>query len=263
MNLAISTVVLFILLLPGLIFRRFYFTQEFSKEYIKLNFYELFLSSFVPSLLFHTIAYYVVMLFGYEISLEMLAKIITVNEESRNNFDGLDLYTSAIIGYNVSLSLIAGLLGLLSRKIVRLNRLDIKKKIFRFQNSWHYLFSGEYLGFPKAAIELTHDTVGAIELVYVDTMIETSEGTVIYEGILVDYGLSKTGGLDYFLLKMVKRRFLRDDPNCRPESDAHYSVPGHSMVIQYDKVLNMNLTFYKLEESKENGEVYYRPKQVG
>ena len=106
---------------------------------------------------------------------------------------------------------------------------------------------------------LEDDTVEDIEFVYVDALVETKEGTVIYDGVLVDYDLSKDSGLDFITINEAQRRFLKDDPlrgvdgKTVNAKDPYYSVPGHLFVIPFNKVLNLNVTFYKFVEL-ENGE---------
>lgn len=71
--------------------------------------------------------------------------------------------------------IVAGSVGYVSREIVRYFNLDRRRKIFRFQNHWHYILKGEFYDFPRANIALKHDTVREIEFVFVDALIETSD----------------------------------------------------------------------------------------
>jgi len=77
MNLALSTFVLFILLLPGIFFRKFYYSEEFSKEYFKQTFLEVFLSAFVPSILFQTVWFFAVRSLGFQIDLQIFGNLLS------------------------------------------------------------------------------------------------------------------------------------------------------------------------------------------
>jgi hypothetical protein len=55
MNIAFATAIIFILLIPGILFRRFYFSGEFSKQFFKSTAFELFASTSIPSILLHVI----------------------------------------------------------------------------------------------------------------------------------------------------------------------------------------------------------------
>ncbi len=111
-------------------------------------------------------------------------------------------------------------------------------KLFRFQNEWHYLFSGEILDFPKIPGKGSD-----IDFTYVDALVETEEGTVIYKGVLQDYILSKDGGVDRIYLTDVKRRFLKDDN----EQGKEYQLPGKFFIIPFSKILNLHLTYYAVD----------------
>ena len=119
---------------------------------------------------------------------------------------------------------------------------------------------------------MMNDKVDEIELIFIDALVELKEGTVIYDGVLVDYELSKDGGLQNISLKGVRRRYLKDDPSrtARPydeiQYDAsneehlypkgtvnrYYDIPGHILIIPYEKIVNLNFSYYKIQELAEN-----------
>lgn len=137
MNIALSTVVLFILLIPGLLFRRFYYTEEFSKEYFKQTFFGTFVSAFIPSLLFHALWYYLANCFGHSIDLSVLGNVLS-GRNSDVVFSTIESSFGRIVWYNGSIAVAAGLAGFFSKKSIRSWKLDRTFKLFRFQNSWHY-----------------------------------------------------------------------------------------------------------------------------
>ena len=110
----------------------------------------------------------------------------------------------------------------------------------RFKNEWHYLVTGEILDFPHVPGE-----ANTVDFVWVDLMVQTQEGTLLYTGVLNDYILSKENGLDRIYLSEVVRRYLTDDYN---KDRQEYEMPGNFMVFPFDKVLNMNITYYQIEE---------------
>lgn len=246
MNIAITTIILAILLLPGIVFRRFYYTEEFSKQYQRKNFFELFFSSLIPSLLFHSIWYFLIQTFGYNIDFTTIGYLFSKNSDIA--YSNIDNYFPQIILYHLSIILFAAFIGFFSKKIIRYYRIDRKIKFFRFSNSWHYLFSGEFFDFPRAAFNIKED-IDQIEYFYVDVVVETNYGTLLYEGFLVDYELDDFGELNYITLKETQRRLLEND-----NSNDKYDIPGHIIIIPYSSIKNINLTFLKLdiEEIKDN-----------
>lgn len=260
MNLALSTFILFLILLPGIFFRRFYYTQEFSTEYFKQTFLEIFLSGFIPSIVLHSIWYFGAGLFGYYVDLELFGSLLT-NTPNPKVSKNLNDFALPIILYHLSMWMGSAGLGRFLKQIVRTTGADRQLSLLRFQNSWHYIFTGEFYEFPNSNIELDLDTVEDIELVYVDALVETKEGSLLYEGILVHYELSKDGGLDYIGLKQVQRRFLKDDQGLSGGTPKHYKIPGNLMLLKYSEIRNLNFTYYTLDEGDEEGEFTVRPIQ--
>lgn len=282
MNIALSTLVIFILILPGIIYRRFYFTEEFSKQYFKQSIFGIFTSSVVPALVLHIIWYFLVPIFSdTTISLNILGYFFSQGDNLVIAFENIQKFDIEIAIYQISILSFAAVSGFLSKYLIRFYKLDRRRKLFRFQNSWHYLFTGEFFDFPKAAFDLDKDDVKHIEYVYVDALLEIKEGSFIYEGILVDYELSKDGGLEYIILKETYRRLLSDDEKSKillrnqenvgslsvkedtevyseetigNTEDFHFPIRGHIVVIPYKDIKNINFAYYKIVEvDKDNG----------
>ena len=247
MNIALATIAVFILLTPGFLFRRFYYTEEFSKEYFKQSYLDLFFSSLLPSAVIHILGYYLIIsCSGNSIDVKVLGTILSgTNDANLINkaFDSLYDDVFKIVFYLVSLGIISAASGYGIRKAIRKYKLDRKYKILRFQNEWHYVFSGEILDFPRVPGKSEE-----IDITYVDALVKTDEGTIIYMGLLADYVLSRDGGLDRIYLKNVRRRFLETQPNLdQPQNTSkYYELPGEFFVISYDKIINLHITYYKV-----------------
>lgn len=258
MNLALSTFVIFLILLPGIFFRRFYYTQEFSTEYFKQTFLEIFLSGFIPSLIIHAVWYFLAKCFGYYVDLELFGSLLTSNPNPAV-FKNLDDFAQPILWYHFSMWIGSGGLGALFKQLVRTRGLDRRYSLLRFQNSWHYIFTGEFMEFPRSIKALTEDKVEDIELVYVDALVQTQEGSILYEGILVHYDLSKEGGLDCIGLEQVQRRYLSHDRKKSFKTPKHYEIPGDILLIKYSDIKNLNFTYYTLEFGTDEDELKVRP----
>jgi hypothetical protein len=257
-NLALSTFILFLILLPGIFFRRFYYTQEFSTEYFKQTFLEIFLSGFIPSILIHALWYFFAGFFGYYVDLELFGNLLTNNPNS-DVFNNLKEFAQPILWYHLSMWGGSAAIGALSKQVVRTSGLDRRMSLLRFQNSWHYIFTGEFFEFPNSNKSLTEDRVEDIELVYIDALVQTQEGSVLYEGILVDYELSKEGGLESVSLDQVQRRFLRDDRRKSFKVPKHYQIPGDLLLLKYSEIKNLNLSYYTLDRGNQEDELIVRP----
>ena len=85
----------------------------------------------------------------------------------------------------------------------------------------------------------------------------STEGNIIYSGILENYFLSKENGLDRIYLRNVYRRKLKDDLGNehgnvgyldRHLDNRYYAMPGDLFIINYDKIINLNITYYINQE---------------
>ena len=250
MNIALATLFLLILLYPGFIFRRFYYTEEFSREYFKQTITDLLVAAILPSALLHILGYYLFINHRYNIDITTIGTLLSGTSDGSKvtaAFQSIYSHAGKIVSYFIGVSFLAAVTGLGAKYIVRKTKLDRKLKLFRFQNEWHYIFSGEILDFPRVPGDADD-----ISIRYVDALIKSDQGTIIYTGILADYVLSKDGGIDRIYLTNVKRRYLKDDkttqsPNAETADERYYYLPGQFFIIPYSQVINLHITYYKIE----------------
>ena len=257
MSIALSTLVLFFLLVPGILFRRFYFSEEFSKQYFKETFFGVFISTILPSLFFHFLWYFIVKIFGQQVNLFVLGDIVS-QQPSNLSFQNIQNNSTKILIYNLSMFIVSGCSGYLLKQYVRKEKWDRKYKIFRFQNSWHYILKGEFFDFPRAEITLDVDTVEEIELVFVDAIMEINGKSYLYDGVLVDYELNGNNGLETISLSNSQRRRLNDDSkiskkgNKKDNSNKYYPLGGHIIILKYCELKNLNFTYLTLDEQDDD-----------
>ena len=247
MNFALPTIILLLMLVPGFLFRRLYYSGEFSKEYFKQNFTDYLFPSLLFSILIHLVCQGFIRLSGHKISLWPLFLLIGSNgSSSETSVAFLQIYQNIyhIFFYFIFTALAGAILGYLGKYVVRNLKLDRKYQLFRYQNEWHYVFTGEILGFPNIGGQ--YDVQPEVQ--YVDALVKTAEGSVLYSGYLSHYVLSSSNGIDQLYLSDVKRRYLKDDH--RPENDdPYYYMPGDFTIIPYREVMNLNITYYRINQS--------------
>ncbi|MCL6220426.1 hypothetical protein [Zunongwangia pacifica] len=264
MSIALSTLILFFLLIPGILFRRFYYSEEFSKEYFKETFFGVFIATFLPALLFQFIWYFLANIFNQKVDLYILGNILSQSTE-KSSFQNVEKNFLNIITYNSTMFFASGLCGYILKKIVRLRKWDRYSKFFRFQNSWHYILKGEFFDFPRADMTLDEDTVEDIEFVFVDAIVEINNESYLYDGILVDYELSNDGGLNYISLTGAERRNIKNDSKIvegikQDNSKNYYPIKGHTLLLKYSEIKNLNFTYYTLSYNDEKQE--FTPREV-
>jgi hypothetical protein len=147
-----------------------------------------------------------------------------------------------ILSYLAVACLIGVVGGFSFRLFVRNLKWDRKHKFFRFKNHWHYLFSGELLDFPHIP-----GVPEEVDLKYLDVLVDTDEGSILYSGYLSEYNLNTNGGIDSIYLTKAKRRFLKQDG----EENCHYEMPGEFFVIPFQQIKNLHITYYSVEPIRD------------
>ena len=239
MALAVSTLFLFLFILPGITFKRAYLSSVFSR---KLKFSglldEVFWALF-PSIIMHFISYALLQAgkgifhFNFDLTPVLSKAIFEGDSEEYGNIFLIYLYYCTFV---IAVSFIA---GHVSRKVIRLLKFDRRFKLFRFSNDWHYLLSGEFLDFPEVP---DHPEEVSFKLVNVLTNVGSDD--MIYIGELIHFTLSDEGGLENIVLKDAKRRFLKDDLL----ENRYYEIPGRYITIPYKTIININIRYFYLEE---------------
>ncbi len=262
MNLVFGSILLFILISPGLIFRFSYLQGTYAKLTFKVSAVEEIFWALVPALFFQLIAIlFVERILNTSVRLDIVYQLVTGNKDAdftiiRGSLIFFLLYTFILLIVSVAS-------GIILRKIIRIYKLDLYLQFLRFGNEWHYLFSGEILYLTKNV------DASKIALIQVDVVVNSSEGNMIYSGTLQNFYLSKDNGLDRIYLRNVYRRKLKDDlgPNQhnvgyleRHLDERYYAMPGDLFVVTYDDIINLNITYYfmpneateALEENESN-----------
>lgn len=152
--------------------------------------------------------------------------------------------------YNAVTFILALVLGRFARFLVQHFDIHHRYELLRLHNKWWYLFNGYYLtaiGYEKRYFDL----------LFVDAMVSTNEGTLIYSGYLVEF-VCTGEELDRIYLNDATRRKIKskvagtNDPQLPdPESSAPVVIPGQLLSIPYREIRNLNLRFINLELSLE------------
>jgi hypothetical protein len=255
-------ILLLVNLLPGLAFRRFYFTGPFSKQYQKARIDSLLLAAFIPAL--------VLQLYGslnsewwetttfYKFVAEQLFSAKAPDSSSH-----FQLSYRAIVIHQSYLILSGAILGYLVRFFVRASKLDRKLKLFRFENTWQYIFRGEIYQFPEVSGSISP---AEFEGTSIDLLVKGSSEPTIYKGELVDYHLDYDNSIKYLLLANVSRRKISADPldlgssadqtkSTRPKR--FYDIPGDTMVFKGEHILNINVKLIRFDNQENILKAYY------
>jgi len=252
MDIALGGIVVLIILLPGISFRKGYFSEEFSNQYTIRDFFNLFVNTLFPSLIIYFLSLPIIFYFfdGYYYDFKTLLGILSSNDSLvKTSIEQIDKYKFEIITYQAVINLISFGLGLRLRDFILHYSFDAKNKFFRYKNIWHYLLTGKFILFERSQISLEKDTIEDIDITYIDAIVQVGENVFTYTGVLVDYELSDDGNLDLIYIKDALRK---------PIEELEYKeIKGHTLILKYGNILNLNLIFIQTEE-KPNGDISLR-----
>ena len=261
MNFAFVTILLLLLTLPGIAIRRSYYTSSFSLNYISTNLFNELIWSIIPAIFLHFSAILIIESFSeYRFVLENFGYLVAggnEKEELHLIFNNLHSNLFSILLYFTGLTIIGIIIGNLMRRVIRIFGLDIKIRLFRYPNRWHYIFTGEYIDFGRG-----FNYHKKIDFIVVDVLMDVGGKSVIYSGILEDYYLSNTSaGLEGIVIKYPSKKEF----NCDQETKIKIKdIPGDYLDIPYGKILNLNIQYFELDEDDQplkNGDFQHNLKK--
>lgn len=246
----ISSIIIIVwLIFPGIVFKRFYFQGQFTKQFGA----GLFADRLITSLFWGTIVQILTFIIFSEVfnftfvsiqsDIQKFYKLLSKNE--------LPIFTNKVLfyllGYLVSLIIIATLFGIASHRIIRYFKIDVRVNVFRFANHWNYYFKGDVLETNEFKVLKT----GRWDSTLVDVIIEDgSEENKLISGYLTQYALSqKTGDLESIFLTNAKRY--------SKTNKVFVDVPGDCFIVKFDRVVDLNIRYNQIKK-QFNGREYYR-----
>jgi hypothetical protein len=255
-------IIIFLILFPGLIFRRLYFHDQFSKEFnSNHNLASLLAISVVPGIFLCTFCIFSYHLFVSEVS---IAGLIDSFKEINNadykfsqeeNITSLNkkIYENVLpfIGFEYLISII---IGLISGRFIRILGLDVKFKILRFKNYWFYLITGEHTRFKRHK-HLSQENKKLL-LTKADILIDTNSGTQLYSGIVIDYELKQNDCNTLSKIYLIQAERYKKD---KDEKVQRREIPGNLMVVDCSSLVNINFTYVFTDKqvNTKNREVTY------
>lgn len=246
MNLALSTLIILILLAPGFVYMIAYHSTRLSiksRDRVLLN--EL-IKSIGPAILIQSFGIWLVSPL-YKTSIETIGSLLLGDlsfNQTQEVFKQIEEFWTPIISYQILIFVLAYLLGHLGRETIRYFRIDRKYRQFRFNNKWHYIFSGECLDFPDVP-----DDQEQISMISVDVLCKVNAKTVIYTGQLFNYYIDNKGELNAIHLKIPKRRALEDDDR---QTNRYHQIRGRFLVIPSESIININIRYFSIELLPDN-----------
>lgn len=241
MNLIFNSVLLFLIFLPGLLFRLTYYSYPYSRKIVAKDFGNLVFYSIIPGLIIQTFGLLITNLVGsYEIRIDHIILLLQGTKDSslyQYVLSGIQISQGQILLYNLIINLTAIALALISRSIIRNKGWDRKERWLRFSNRWFYVFNGEILDFPEIP-----DSSDDVNTKVIDALVELNGENILYIGYFYDYQLKPDGSLDGVYLQYPMRRSFDDQ-----FSGNYYEISSRFIFLKYESIANMNFRYFKIE----------------
>ncbi|RYY28941.1 MAG: hypothetical protein EOO04_07780 [Chitinophagaceae bacterium] len=249
MSLAIGFLIVFLLAVPGIVFRVTYLSSPYSRRNINTTTLEEIYSSLIPAFIFHSFCVIVLDLLGHNIDYQFLFNLL-IGSNAARNINKLNDYLPPFLVYMFINLLLNFLAALFLRRFVLRHKLYKRYNVLSIYNKWYDILKPKSNGQEEISV-------------WLDVVLETRNDTLIYRGFLTDFWLDKDGGIKELHMEDVRRRVLsRDEPNDPAHDHTHaaaaestseiteaideryYYIPGERFIIKYQDVRNMNITYY-------------------
>lgn len=250
MNIAFTTIIIFIILAPGFLSRTAYNSSKLSISNSNKNIVNELTFSIIPALIFQILGIFIIEFFSnYQIDFELLGNIILGNnngDDIKTTFNLIEEFKYQIFWYNLIIFVFAFICGYISREFIRFYKIDRKIRYLRFSNKWHYIFTGECLDFPDVP-----DNYEDINEKIVNVLCKVNGKTILYTGTLFNYYINDKGDLEAIHLKYPIRRMLESDKE-EDYSKKYYEIESRYLVIPNNDIININFRYFNLVEIQEN-----------
>lgn len=236
-NLALNTIIyLMIFIVPGLLFRNFFYRKEFSREFYFGNLFERFIWTLLFSILMLITCYFLVLIslsvgvdlapeISYDTIKDIYNNIHNVQNDvpfpNKENFSqkSKDFFLLIFILYGLSV-----LLGFICNKLALVFN-------FNFYNYWHALFKGKLNKAPNRDLRYLHTEIDIL-----------THDKVIYTGKIKNYYLSKNDtNIETIVLENTYKK---------EQGKNFTAILGHNFCIDKEAILNMNLSYVYEETNR-------------
>ena len=273
MNFLFNALIITLLLLPGVILRLSYLSIFYSKKTFRSSFAEELLLSLLPTFLIQ-FAGFLIIKNKVDIGTFYLL-LINSDKTVQHNLSANSI--TGFLTYCTIIYIVSALLGVVLRKLVQEYSLDVRIPLLRLYNDWYY----HLWGFIKRD-EKGRKIFNEIDIVWLDILVDSKEGSFLYSGWLYEFILSKEEGLEFLCLNGVRRRKLAmdksedqaiikfennndinvsyDNYEAKNETvtqlnnyidERYYDMPGQNFIIPYKEVKNINIIYFNEEINPE------------
>jgi hypothetical protein len=199
-------------------------------------------------------------------ALALMASTNTKDELVAKAIANTASHAAAVACYFLTIYLVSYSIGLIGHYIVRMNGLDHRYRVFRFDNPWFYLLSGESIDiiFPEKKRwawkwRLKRWPLSGprkVDIVRISAAVKQGSEVYLYVGRLESFEFDRSGQLDSLILNQVSRRLLSADltPGKQvneaglEEESRFYPIQTLHFVIRYADICTLNVEYILLRQ---------------
>jgi len=250
MNVALPTLILFVVLLPGFIFRSGLKRAERTSVDFS-PFGRVVAEAVLWAILLH-MAWIIIshLAFAREFEPVVLMNLISsLPTTQAGAAQRVGIEFRPIAAYFISLLIASHVVPMLIRSAISRYRLDRDgaplSTIFRFHDApWYYLLTGA--DFPEDQQP---------DLISISAIVEVAKEAVLYVGFLDDFYFDSDGQLDRLILQQVSRRPIANDKPTGPstadqDTGRFYPIDGDNFVLRYSEAITLNVQYVKLTAAR-------------
>ncbi len=245
-------IIITLILLPGLLFRRLFFYGDFSKQFNSgQSIANQIILAVIPGVSIFITVFFIYHYLFTNIELEIIINKIKElngastlpNEENQTSLvQSFISKTGPFLGF---LYLTSAIAGAISGRLIRITKLDRRFKLLRFKNYWFYILNGEHFDFKK--FKHLKQKQKKHLFTKADILIEQNSETALFSGIVIDYELSNNDGITLSKLYLHNaERYKIKEGEKKP-----ISIPGNIFVVDCENMKNINLTYIYEDHNKE------------
>lgn len=239
MNIALPAVVIFLLVIPGFLFRAG--LKRADRETLDYSpFGRVVGQAFSWALLLHGLWLLMAWLaFGRPLDVRILAHLLAAEPQAQaRSIAALSSDIPWVLLYFVPLYVCCWAVPPIIREYIVKHRLDRAGAFFsrwlRFDDApWYYLLHGA-------------DLERKPFLIYVSAIVELGGKPTLYDGVLLDYVVDSDGKLDRLILQAASRWDLADfdgAPDKATQRLRRHEIFGHYFILSYDETLTLNIRY--------------------
>ncbi len=244
MNLALPAVLLFLIVLPGFLFRgRLKLVEQTSLDYSPFG--RVVAGGVLWAIALHGVWLAIAYALGWTLRSDALLGLLSASSQLQPAAVAAVARTPLRIAvYFASMYAFAWLVPMGVQWAISTWRLDRAHgpfaSLFRFYEApWYYLLTGADFDDPPAG-----SSVAAV--------VDIGGQPYLYVGILVDFFFEANGQLDRLVLESVARRPLSRDKSegselVADEGRRFYGVEGTYFVLRYAEIVTLNVKYFRLE----------------